>query len=66
MESHIAGQQGRRSQPHSCPAEAEFTCPQQAALGLFCATIVTHSSVRVNPLSPPDALKHHFTSLKTD
>ena len=24
------------------------------------------SSIRINPLSPHDALKHHFTSLKTD
>ena len=23
-------------------------------------------TLRFNPLSPPDALKHHFTSLKTD
>ena len=26
----------------------------------------TTSGLRVNPLSPHDALKHHFTSLKTD
>ena len=25
-----------------------------------------HSIDTVNPLSPHDALKHHFTSLKTD
>ena len=28
--------------------------------------IVVASGERFNPLSPHDALKHHFTSLKTD
>ena len=28
--------------------------------------IVNHLFSRFNPLSPHDALKHHFTSLKTD
>ena len=43
-----------------------FRPQEDLTFALNVAYVICNSTLSFNPLSPHDALKHHFTSLKTD